>query len=432
MENLVIALFCLILFGCIFMDVPLLLALFAGFLLFVAYGLYKKYSLGAVLKMALAGINNVKTIFLVFLLIGMLTGLWRASGTIAYIISLATQFIRPSIFLLLAFLLNCAISFLLGTSFGTAATMGVITMSIGNTLGVPALYTGGAILSGVYFGDRMSPVSTSALLVSVLTETDLYTNIRNMALDTLPPFLAASLIYLGVGLSLPVDQTLLAQNNALESLYQFSPILVLPALSILVLSFFHVNVKKNMGVSIILAFILCVAVQGSAPGELLSIMLFGFHVQDPVLAPMVNGGGIVSMLRVGAIVCLSSSFAGIFQGTGLLDGVHAVLERLSQKTGYFVPTLLSAIFTALISCNQTLSIILTSQLCGSLTDNKNQFAISLEDTAVVISPLIPWSIACATVLDTTGSPRESILFACYLILVPLWARLKSFRHPASA
>ena len=419
MENLVIALFCLILFGCIFMDVPLLLALFAGFLLFVAYGLYKKYSLGAVLKMALAGINNVKTIFLVFLLIGMLTGLWRASGTIAYIISLATQFIRPSIFLLLAFLLNCAISFLLGTSFGTAATMGVITMSIGNTLGVPALYTGGAILSGVYFGDRMSPVSTSALLVSVLTETDLYTNIRNMALDTLPPFLAASLIYLGVGLSLPVDQTLLAQNNALESLYQFSPILVLPALSILVLSFFHVNVKKNMGVSIILAFILCVAVQGSAPGELLSIMLFGFHVQDPVLAPMVNGGGIVSMLRVGAIVCL-------------LDGVHAVLERLSQKTGYFVPTLLSAIFTALISCNQTLSIILTSQLCGSLTDNKNQFAISLEDTAVVISPLIPWSIACATVLDTTGSPRESILFACYLILVPLWALLKSFRHPASA
>lgn len=119
--------------------------------------------------MAWKGVMSVRTIFIVFMLIGMLTGVWRASGTIAYIITLASDFIEPSIFILIAFLLNCAVSFLLGTSFGTSATMGVITMSIGMTIGMPPAMVKGAILAGVYFGDRMSPVSTSALLVSVLT-----------------------------------------------------------------------------------------------------------------------------------------------------------------------------------------------------------------------------------------------------------------------
>ena len=180
MANIVLGIFAAIFFICILTGSELLYALGAGFFLFVGYGLYKKYSLSDVLSMAWKGVMSVRTIFIVFMLIGMLTGVWRASGTIAYIITLASDFIEPSIFILIAFLLNCAVSFLLGTSFGTSATMGVITMSIGMTIGMPPAMVGGAILAGVYFGDRMSPVSTSALLVSVLTEVDLYTNISNI------------------------------------------------------------------------------------------------------------------------------------------------------------------------------------------------------------------------------------------------------------
>lgn len=124
MENLILGTFCLILFFFIFTGLPLLGALALGFLLFFGYGLYRGHSFGAVLKMAWQGVLSVKTIFLVFILIGMLTAAWRASGTIGYIIALAVRFIRPSVFLLLTFWLNCAVSFLLGTSFGTAATMG--------------------------------------------------------------------------------------------------------------------------------------------------------------------------------------------------------------------------------------------------------------------------------------------------------------------
>lgn len=128
MANIVLGIFAAIFFICILTGSELLYALGAGFFLFVGYGLYKKYSLSDVLSMAWKGVMSVRTIFIVFMLIGMLTGVWRASGTIAYIITLASDFIEPSIFILIAFLLNCAVSFLLGTSFGTSATMGVITM----------------------------------------------------------------------------------------------------------------------------------------------------------------------------------------------------------------------------------------------------------------------------------------------------------------
>lgn len=307
MANIVLGIFAAIFFICILTGSELLYALGAGFFLFVGYGLYKKYSLSDVLSMAWKGVMSVRTIFIVFMLIGMLTGVWRASGTIAYIITLASDFIEPSIFILIAFLLNCAVSFLLGTSFGTSATMGVITMSIGMTIGMPPAMVGGAILAGVYFGDRMSPVSTSALLVSVLTEVDLYTNIRNMAKSAVLPFLISCVIYFALGEMLPDAAASAAASADFEELYIFSPILALPAVSILLLSFFRVPVKTNMAVSIALAALLSYTEQAQDPWNILFIMIFGYVSPVPELAPMVNGGGIVSMLHVAAIVCLSAS-----------------------------------------------------------------------------------------------------------------------------
>lgn len=427
MENFILGAFCLILFAFILTGLPLLGALAIGFCLFFWYGLHRGFSFRQVAAMAWRGVLAVKTIFLVFLLIGMLTALWRAAGTIGYIIALAVRFIRPSIFLLLAFWLNCAVSFLLGTSFGTAATMGVITLSLGETLGVPGLYTGGAMLSGVYFGDRMSPVSTSALLVSVLTVTDIYKNIANMARSALVPFTAASLFYLGMGFVLPGVGKVGDMISGLYDLYIFTPWLLLPAVSILLLSCFRVSVKKSMAVSIATAFALSHFVQGWPIRHLLRIMVTGYHLSDPQYAGMLSGGGIVSMLRVAAIVCLSASFGGIFKGTGLLDGIEALFQQLEKRVGTYLSIILAALFTGMVSCNQTLSIMLTHQLCAPFVKNREQLALDLENTAVVISPLIPWSIACAVVLDTTGAPHGAVPLAVYLILLPLWGLLRS-RH----
>ena len=115
-----------------------------------------------------------------FVLIGLLTTLWRAAGTVSFIVTNTAGLVHPHVVVLLTFLLNCLMSLLTGSSFASAATMGVITMTLGASMQVPPVFLGGAILSGIYFGDRCSPMSTSALLISELTQTDIYCNIKNM------------------------------------------------------------------------------------------------------------------------------------------------------------------------------------------------------------------------------------------------------------
>ena len=134
------------------------------------------------------GMKTAKNVLLTFMLIGMMTAIWRASGSIAFIVYYASEICIPSLMLLAAFLLCSITSFLTGTSFGTAATMGVICMTMAKSMNISEILAGGAILAGVYFGDRCSPVSTSALLVSELTKTNLYENLKAMARTAIVPF----------------------------------------------------------------------------------------------------------------------------------------------------------------------------------------------------------------------------------------------------
>lgn len=266
-------------------------------------------------RLALDGVLTVKNILITFLLIGMLTALWRQAGTIPVIVCFSARLIRPALFVVMAFLLNCLVSFLTGTSFGTAATMGVICAAIGSSLGLNQLLVGGAVLSGVYFGDRCSPVSTSALLVSELTRTDVFHNIRSMVRSALVPFLLSCGVYglLGV-LSRPAGEVM-----DLEALFapafSLSWLALIPALVILALSLMQVNVKIAMSASILSALPVCLLVQHAPIADLPRLLFFGYRAADSQLGAMLNGGGIWSMARVTAIVCLSSSYSGIFQQT---------------------------------------------------------------------------------------------------------------------
>lgn len=422
MKNCVLLLFCLILALFLVLQGPLLGALFLGFLLFSGYALLQGHPLRRVLAMAWSSIWKVRLLFIVFMLIGMLTGAWRASGTIAYLVLLFSEMIRPSCFLLLAFLANCAVSFLLGSSFATAATMGVVSMNIGLSLGVPPLFTGGAILSGVYFGDRMSPVSTSAMLVCVLTGTDIYRNIRSMACSAFAPFLLACAAYLLLGLRESAGAGAPAADSlrGFAALYSFSPWLLLPALSILGCSLLHVPIRWNMALSIALAALLALFEQGMPARELARSLILGYRSPSPELSGLADGGGLVSMLKVAAIVCLSSSYAGIFEATGLLDGLKAKFESLAARRGRAPAVAAAGLFSSLIACNQTFAIVLTHQICSRFGLSREKLALALEDSAVILSPLVPWSIACAVVLDATDSAAGAVFFAVYLYLIPLW------------
>ena len=135
---------------------------------------------------------------------------------------------------------------------------------------------------------------------------------------------------------------------------------------------------------------------------------------------MLDGGGVFSMLSVGAIVLLSASYSGIFQKTGLLNGVKEKLHALAGRVGAYPATLFTSVLACAVSCNQSLSTILCTQLCGGLYEMRSDLALALEDSVVVVAAIIPWSIACSVPLAMTGAPASAVLFACYLWLLPLW------------
>lgn len=438
MESLVFLLFCSILVACIIIKISIVFALFAGLVLFLVYGRIKGFSYKDLYSMCLSSIKSVSNILIIFVLIGILTALWRASGCITAIVYYASGIIRPSIFIILTFLLNAAVSTLIGTAFGTAATMGVICMSIANSMGISAFWICGAILSGIYFGDRISPVSGSALLVSALTKTELYSNIKNMLHSCIIPFMITCIIYIIAGLSIPTANINLSVVRIFEEEFSINLLCLLPAVSIIFLALLKTDVKKTMLASILISIPLAVFVQNISIVELIKITTVGYHAKFTELAPMINGGGIMSMVKVSIIVCISSCYSGTFDATGLLDFIKNYINKIAQKIGSYPAVVMLSLPISAISCNQTLAIMLTHQLSSNVEKNKSKLALYLEDSVVITSSLIPWSIASTVPMDSTGAPLICVLAACYIYILPIFNSfskdivLHNFKHVPNA
>ena len=414
-----ILLFSLSLIFCLLLKYSVIYALIVGYIIFMTYGLIKGYDLKVLIKKSFEGVLTVKNILLVFVLIGMITALWRASGTIAFIVYMGSKLISPSILILLTFLLCSILSFLIGTSLGTAATMGVICVSIGKAMGINPYYLGGAVLSGIYFGDRCSPMSTSALLITELTKTNLYTNIKLMFKTSIIPFVTTCLFYLFLGLKSSTSPVGIDATNIFKENYNLNIVVIVPAILIIILSLFKVNVKKTMLVSIVISFIIAMFFQKESVTSLINYCVYGFYHSNEKLNSMMKGGGILSMLNVGLIVAISSSYSGIFKETKMLVLMKKYLKEFSKKTSNYFVIFLSSIISGAIACNQSLGTILAYELCEELEDKQNM-AIILENTIVLLAGLIPWNIAMAVPLKTIDIGLMSGLFAFYLYFLPLW------------
>ncbi len=428
-RNLTLGLFLAVLVVCILTGAPLLGGLCVGLAVFCAYAAWLGFGPGAIGGMLRRGILKSATILWVFVFIGLITASWRICGTIPFILYHSVSWIRPGAFVLCAFLLCSLMSFLTGTSFGTASTMGFICMMLGRAAGLPAPLLGGAILSGVFFGDRCSPMSSSALLVATITGTDIYKNIGNMLRSAAVPFGAACLFYLLAGSRGAGGQMDSSCVDAFARGFSLSLWTAVPALLILVLACFRVKVVRTMAVSAAAACLVALLVQKTPPAQLARTLVLGYAPADPQLADLLAGGGLASMVNVTCIIIVSSASFGIFDATHLLDGLKEPLHRLAGKITPEGATVLASVLLSGLACNQTLAAMLTHQLCGPLFETKERQALMLEDTVILLAGLIPWSIAGSVPLASIGAPLSSMLYGVYLYFIPLWAWGRAlFRH----
>lgn len=419
-EIILLGMFAAALLACIVIDASILFALIFGLMIFSFYAHEQGHTPRKIFDMWKAGVRTINPILITLLLIGIITAYWRAAGVIPAIIFYTSDFFTPAIIFLMSFWLCALISTLTGTAFGTAATMGTICAAIADSLDVSIWLTGGAILSGCYFGDRCSPMSTSALLVATLTRTDIYKNIVGMIRTSIIPLTLASVLYLAAGIFFAGEgSTVINAKEIFSQAFVIRPLVLIPAVLIVVLSLLRLRVQLMIGASILACAVVAIELQGISFDELIKIALLGYYPTDTELAKLLSGGGMVSMAKVLAILCISSCYAGIFQATGFMNRLQALMIRLGKKFSPFFSVVVAATITSMIACNQTLAIMLTHQLCKEVEPRAETFAINIENSAVVISPLIPWSIASAIILMPIAAPQSSIFAAWYLYLIPL-------------
>lgn len=404
-------------------NLSMLPALAVGFVCFYTVARRRGYSAKEVIKFAWGSGRESLVVVQVLLFIGVLTSMWRSSGTITFFVYYGIEIIRPSLFIIITFLLSCLLSYALGTSFGVAGTVGVIFMVLARSGGVNELLTAGAIISGVFFGDRGSPVSSSALLVASVTKTNIYNNVKMMMKTVVLPMSITTSLYTVLSVQNPIQTVDPTISRALDTDFNMSPWLMLPAILILILPLFRVPVLLCMITSIMSAFGLTVFLQGESLLDSLSYAIFGFSARSEALYTVLNGGGLISMLEVCGIVFLSCCFSGIFSKTSMLNVIMEPLEKLSNKIGRFGTMIVVSVITNAVFCNQTLSSVMFNDLlCNHYEKSgvsKMELVIDIENSVIIIAPLIPWCIACTVPAAMLGHGPEVVPYSILLFIIPI-------------
>ena len=409
--------------------VTMLVPLLIGLMLFMLLARRKGFTLSQIFRFSMKSLKDSLIVVRILLLIGCLTGLWRMSGTVAYFVTLGMSLIPPRLFLLAAFLLAAVMSFAIGTSFGVTATAGVILISIARAGGVNPVLAAGAILSGVYVGDRGSPAASSANLVAVLSRTDIRDNVRQMLKSSWIPFGACCLIYALTSLFSPMETMNKAHLALLESEFELEWYCLVPAVLMIALPFLRVKIKWAMAVSLVSSVVVSLLLQGESVPSCLSAMIFGYKSKDPALDSMISGGGIVSMLEVCGILLVSGTYGGLFQETGLLAPVNQTLSSLSLRIGRFPVMIALGAGVCALFCNQTIGVIMQNQLSeplyGDSPEERTRKMLDMENSVILLAGLIPWCIASSVPLSMLEAGVSSLPFAFYLWFVPLWAWFRS-------
>jgi Na+:H+ antiporter, NhaC family len=392
--------------------------------IFGALGIRRGLTLKETLLTAYKGGKKSFIVLQIFVLIGAIISSWMASGTVPAIVYYGINLINSSYFVISAFILSSLVSMLIGTSFGTIGTVGISLMVMARAGGGDLYVVAGAILSGAYFGDRCSPMSSSANLVANITDTELYKNIKNMINTSIIPFILACIIYTLLSFKQPLDYSSSNIINEITYYFNVDIIVLLPAIIVMILSILKVKVKISMFISMAIASFIAFLVQDYSIREIIKTLILGFQLpEDNPLFTIIKGGGILSMLKLSLIVFMSSALTGIFEGANMLEFIEEPLKRIKSREILFLATVATSIVSAMVGCTQVLAVMLTKLTMKNTYEKNNvdkyNLATDLENTAIVIAPLIPWNVAVLVPLTNLEIGPKAILFSFYCILLPI-------------
>ena len=369
----------------------------------------------------------------ILLIVGTAIAAWAAAGTIAVMIDYGLAVLGPAWFLPAAVLICSVVSLAIGSSWATAATVGVALMGIGGALGVPPAMSAGAILSGSYFGDKMSPLSDTTNLAPGIAGAELFDHIHAMLYTTVPAYVLSLLGFAGMGLVITRDATAFDAGSvevlrtALQAGQDLSLWLLLPPVLVVGLALRRVPALPVLVIASATGVVLAMVFQGESFSGMLLALYDGYvsETGDPAVDKLLSRGGMASMSYTIALVLAATAFGGVLERVGFIRVLlEALLKRVKRTRGLLASTVFAAVGTNFLIAEQYLAIVLPGRM---FKETYRDFGLqprmlsrTLEDAGTVTSPLCPWNSCGAYMAAALGvATFEYLPFALFNLLMPL-------------
>ena len=369
-------------------------------------------------KGLLKSINSTMQSILIIIVTGALIGSWIQAGIVPAMVYYGLGILTPGLFLVASCIICAIVSLSTGTSWGTCGTVGIALIGIGGGLGIPTGVAAGAVISGAYFGDKMSPLSDTTNMASAVAGVNLFEHIRHMVYTVTPTLIIALVLYaiLGTRYSGSTDMSQVeAIRSGILDCFNINPLLVLPPLFVIVMIALKLPALPGMLFGAILGSIFGVIFQGTPVGDIPAVWHYGFEFADPdsvlpELVELLTRGGMDSMMWTIHLMLCALALGGIMDCTGMLGVITETMMRHVKRRGsVVVTTLCTAIFINIIPGDLYLSIVMTGRMYEEGFEDmrlkRKNLSRILEDSATLTSNLVPWNACGAYMQGVFGIPQ---------------------------
>lgn len=410
--------------SCILFKLSLVYGFSASVILSVSIFIKRGFSLRELSNMILLGLSECKVIFLLLALIASTISIWMSSGIVPAMIYYGFEYMKGMNFLFATFIITSIISIFMGSAFGTISTIGIALLGLGKGFGIPSHILLGTIVSGAFIADKISPISALLNLTLTSTRTKYRETIKTMLVTLIPTYILSCMFYFIIGkrYGIAVDvNSLESYKTAINQGFFISPFLLLLPVLVLIMSIFGIKIIPTISTGLVGGFIISLWLQNIEFIDVVKSIFFGYKgaTQSIELNEILVSGGIVSMVEVVLIIMGVVALNSLLEGTGIIGPIlDNIISKVKSKGGLIFRTgVISGVLT-IVTCDQTISIILPGRL---LRDKYNELNIkstvlarTISDTGTIIAPLMPWNVNSIFILIISGI--SAVNYAPYAVL----------------